>query len=179
MDIAASPNEAFVLNQTATAVELIWWRLGSYTGKMSTTGVGEMTIESSIGASIGSGDLIVNAAKLQTDIIECDYLRPKTNAASDVIDIYGAGGTTVQNNIYTDNGGGDAGFVAGTNAAFRGFFAAYAHTSGTAEAGIFLLQNESGSNYYLWVDTSGNLRGHTSDPGSNDTLGVVIADLDP
>ena len=165
----------FAFNQVAATVEALWWYGSTFAGKIYASSANNLTIE----CSDGTGSLVVTGTSLQTSIIECNYLRPLTNVAADVINIYGAGGTTVRNAIYTDNGAGDAAFVAGVDVAFRGMLAAYADTTGTARASILLLQNESGSNYYFWVDTAGNFRGHTSDPGAVDSLGVVIADLTP
>ena len=68
---------------------------------------------------------------------------------------------------------------AGLNAGLRGKLAAAARTVATANAGLLELEAEDGDSYFFWVDTAGNFRGHTSDPGADDTLGVVIADLSP
>ena len=49
-----------------------------------------------------------------------------------------------------------------------------AETGAGARAGLLVLEEEDGTPHYLWVDTSGNLRVHTSDPGTDDTLGVAV-----
>lgn len=48
---------------------------------------------------------------------------------------------------------------------------------GTADAekpAVLHLFNKSGYSSWLWVDNAGKLRIHTSDPGTNDTLGTVV-----
>jgi hypothetical protein len=130
----------------------------------------------------GSGTVVVTGtnARLNCPIGKLDALEPRTNAATDIIKIYEPGGTQQTSAIYANNGSDDSGFAAGDgDATVRGILWATAQTSGTDRAGTLILQDEAGSNYHFWVDTSGNFRGHTSDPGSNDTLGVVIADLSP
>jgi hypothetical protein len=43
-----------------------------------------------------------------------------------------------------------------------------------AKAGILVLYDERGHNYFLWVDSNGKLRISNSDPGANDLAGTVV-----
>jgi len=45
--------------------------------------------------------------------------------------------------------------------------------------GALVLYDDGGNPYYLWVDSGGELRGHTAYPTDDDADGVVIADLAP
>lgn len=47
--------------------------------------------------------------------------------------------------------------------------------------GVLVLYDDAGNDYFLWVSTAGDLRGHTDSPstGDDDALGVIIADLTP
>jgi len=45
--------------------------------------------------------------------------------------------------------------------------------------GVLALFDDAGSDYFIWVDSDGELRGHTSYPADDDADGVVIKDLSP
>lgn len=65
--------------------------------------------------------------------------------------------------------------VGGGNPGYRGVFRVRANTA-AARPGLLKMERESGTPYYLWVDTTGRLHIHTVDPGSNDGLGTKIKD---
>ena len=168
-------NTGFAFAQDADTVSALWWYGSTFAGKIYASSANVLTIE----ASDGTGAIQVVADYFESAVVSCDYLRPKTNAASDNIHVYDVAGSTIMNTIGVLTSNNDAGFSAGVPAGTRGYLAAGAQTSGTARAGVFILQNEDGDLFYLWVDTNDKLRGHTADPGANDTLGVEIADLSP
>jgi hypothetical protein len=45
------------------------------------------------------------------------------------------------------------------------------------KAGILVLYDADGKDYFLWADTQGRLRFSRSDPDANDTTGTVIVDI--
>ena len=109
--------------------------------------------------------------------LKTDEIRTYSHGSHEAIDITHPTGTPVALRISTEYDGDTAGITAGVDSSLRGFFAAWNNSSA---AGLFVPLNKNGTAYYLWVDATGNLRGHSTDPATaGDTAGVVIADLTP
>ncbi len=71
-------------------------------------------------------------------------------------------------------GSGNVVLTLGSNASVQGYLKVHAQTTGTARAALLELDGEGTIQGFLWVDASGVLRIHTSDPGADDTLGVSV-----
>ena len=70
--------------------------------------------------------------------------------------------------------GDTAGIVAGDDADFKGLVRVNRKTTTANEAGVLYFEDEDGVSWFLWVDTTGDLRISTTDPGTNDLAGTVV-----
>lgn len=68
----------------------------------------------------------------------------------------------------------DVGGSRSTSNPLRGQIKAWHDGGATTKPGLLVLNDKSGNDWYIWVDTSGVLRIKTTDPGNSDTTGTVV-----